>query len=114
MTDSELKEFNILFPTFLREAAEKAAKRNRRSISAEITVAAERYIAANAEDGPPEYHGNLKRTKIWIPKDVHQAVSDLAESRNWSMNQVFMAAAAWHVRQKKGSAMDARRHCAPT
>lgn len=100
-------EFNILFPPFLREAVEEAAKRNRRSISAEITVAAERYIAANVEDGPPGYYGNLKRTKIWVPRDVHQAVSDLAESRNWSMNQVFMAATAWHVRQGNGSAMNA-------
>lgn len=100
-------EFNILFPPFLREAVAETAKRNRRSISAEITVAAERYIAANVEDGPPGYYGNLKRTKVWIPRDVHQAVSYLAESRNWSMNQVFMAATAWHVRQENGSVMNA-------
>jgi len=48
-------EFNILFPPFLREAVEETARRNRRSLSAELTIAAERYIEADATDAPPDY-----------------------------------------------------------
>lgn|SRR5690606_7985061 len=93
-------QFIILFPDFLRQTMEELAERNYRDFTGELCVATERYITGGITDPPPQYEGTLRRRKLWLPEEIHKAVSVLAVQRGWSMNQVFMAAANWHVEQE--------------
>lgn len=97
-TEGDFKEFNAYFPTDLCDAVRTAAKLNMRTISAEVSVAALRYIEAGSDNPPPTYEtGDLKRLHIWVPNDIHAKVERIAVDRRWSANQVYMAAVARHI-----------------